>query len=62
MLVPIYFIMQAVQSPLSKIVLSVAAGAPVYFVVSVLLRSEEARFITDAVRRKLSRTSGGDAQ
>ena len=62
MLVPIYFIMQAVQSPLSKIVLSVAAGAPVYFIVSVLLRSEEARFITDAVRRKLSRTSGGDAQ
>lgn len=54
MLIPIYFISRAVSSPLLQIILSVAAGAPLYFISSILLRSEEAGFILTAIREKLS--------
>ena len=63
MLVPIYFIVNAAQSPLLKILLSVLAGAPVYFAASVLLRSEEGKFIVSAVfrRRKQGSTEEGNS-
>jgi len=51
----VMFISSRFSSSLVQIVLSVAAAAPIYFIASFILRSEEAKFIVGAVRKKLRR-------
>lgn len=52
MIPAVKLISSAVSGDLPVLVLSVAAAVPVYFVVSLLLRSEEAKFITSALLRR----------
>jgi len=44
-----------VGSAILKVVLSVAVAVPVYFIASLILRSEEAKFIISPVMRKLKK-------
>ena len=55
MIPAVMFISSYFESNLVKIVLSVAAAAPIYFIASFILRSEEAKFIVGAVRKKFRR-------
>ena len=53
-MVPVILVISShVGSPIFKIVLCVAAAAPVYFIVSAVLRSEESKFVINAVKSKL---------
>ena len=55
MIPAVMFISSRFSSSLVQIVLSVAAAAPIYFIASFILRSEEAKFIVGTVRKKLRR-------
>lgn len=55
-MIPVIFIVKSqFASNIMCVALSVIAAAPVYFIVSLALRSEEAKFITKAVKTKLKR-------
>jgi len=55
MIPAVMWVSSMVASPILKVGLSVCAAIPVYFLASLILRSEEAKFIASAVMRKLKK-------